>query len=225
MDAITASVKRFAREIADVGESTAWAMIARGEVETITIGKRRLVVVASYRRLVEERKAQPPQDARRNNAVPALGSGKSRGGSAEDATASVAPRVTRRRRQRADPQRLGPPESDPEGGLEVRPAEFYRERNRKIRRVLEAHFGKQNVSVTAGRMPGRVTARIDTDLGNGELIDLVRKLLVNAGITMRMAGRLVGDDDDPLDAAGGSYLWVRHRFDTKPVGTRSRKHA
>ena len=78
MDAITASVKKFAREIADVGESTAWAMIARREIETITIGKRRLVVVASYRRLVEERKAQPPQDARRNKAVPALGSGKSR---------------------------------------------------------------------------------------------------------------------------------------------------
>jgi len=124
MDAITSSVKKFAREIADVGESTAWAMIARGEVETITIGKRRLVVVASYRRLVEERKAQPPQDARRNNAVPALGSGRSRGTFGGDETASVAPRVPRRRRQRAGPPRrgigpsmvAGPPEPDPEEG-------------------------------------------------------------------------------------------------------------
>jgi len=121
MDAITASVKKFAREIADVGESTAWAMIARGEVETISIGKRRLVVVESYRRLVEERKALPPQDARRNNAVPALGSGRSRGSSGEAAAASVAPPG---RRQRADPQRrgIGPStvaghrEPDPEGG-------------------------------------------------------------------------------------------------------------
>jgi hypothetical protein len=71
----------------------------------------------------------------------------------------------------------------------VLPTEHYGARNRKMRRVLEAHFGKQNVSVTAGWALGRVTARIDSDLGTGELIDLVRKLLVDAGITVRMAGR------------------------------------
>jgi len=63
----------------------------------------------------------------------------------------------------------------------VSAAEYYRERNRKIRRVLQAHFGKQNVSVTPGWELGRVTARIDSDLDTGELIDLVRKLIVHAG--------------------------------------------
>jgi hypothetical protein len=87
MDAITASVKKFAREIAGVSDSTAWAMIARGEVETISIGKRRLVVVESYRRRVEKLKAQPPQDARRNRTVPAFGSGRSRARFGDNETA------------------------------------------------------------------------------------------------------------------------------------------
>ena len=51
-------------------------MIARGEIETITIGKRRLVVIESYVKLVKARRAAPPEDARRNTAVPALGSRK-----------------------------------------------------------------------------------------------------------------------------------------------------
>src|SRR5205814_10362152 len=98
-------------------------------------------------------------------------------------------------------------------------------RNGTIRRVLQAHFGKNKVSVTAGWMPGRVTARIDSNFASGELIDLVRKLLVDAGITVRMAGLPVGADADPLDAAAGSYLWVRHRFDEAgPPRTRSRKY-
>jgi len=106
------------------------------------------------------------------------------------------------------------------------PAEYYRERNRKIRRVLEEHFGKQNISVTAGWEQGRVTARIDSDFGIGELVDLVRNLLVDAGIMVRMAGRPVGNDADPLDAAAGSYLWVHHRFDeAKPSRSRFRKFA
>jgi hypothetical protein len=106
------------------------------------------------------------------------------------------------------------------------PAEYYRERNRKIRRVLEAHFGKQNVSVTAGWVMGRVTARFDSDLGTSELIDLVRKLLVHSGITLRMAGRPVSEGADPLDAVAGSYLWVRHRFEEAPTPrSRSRKRA
>jgi hypothetical protein len=73
MDAITASIGKFAREIANLGESTVWGMIARGELETINIGKRRLVVVESYRKRIDELKAKPPQDARRNSAVPSLG--------------------------------------------------------------------------------------------------------------------------------------------------------
>jgi len=60
----------------------------------------------------------------RSIAVPALGSGRSRGTFGEDETASVASRVPRRRRQRGGPPRrgigpsmvAGPPEPDPEEG-------------------------------------------------------------------------------------------------------------
>jgi len=88
--------------------------------------------------------------------------------------------------------------------LEVSAAEYYRERNRKISRVLQAHFGKQNVSVTPGWELGRVTARIDSDLDTGELIDLVRKLIVHAGIPVRMAGRSVDGGADALGAVANS---------------------
>jgi hypothetical protein len=109
-------------------------------------------------------------------------------------------------------------------GFDVTPVEYYRERTRKIRHVLAAHFGKQNVSVTAGWVQGRVTARIDSDLGTGELIDLVRKLLIDAGITVRMAGRPIDADADPRDAARGSYLWVHSRFENEtPTSRRSRR--
>src|SRR5690348_13492412 len=90
MNLITVSVKKFAKEIAEVSDSTAWAMIARGEVETISIGKRRLVIVESYRRRVEKLKAQPPQDARRNKTVPPFGSGRSRGLFNDNETAPAA---------------------------------------------------------------------------------------------------------------------------------------
>jgi hypothetical protein len=52
-------------------------MIARGELETINIGKRRLVLVESYRKRIEELKGKPPQDARRNSVVPAIGTKRS----------------------------------------------------------------------------------------------------------------------------------------------------
>jgi hypothetical protein len=69
------------------------------------------------------------------------------------------------------------------------PAEYYRERNRKIRQVLPARFGNQNVGVTAGSLQGRVIARIDSNDGAGELINLVRKFLIDAGMMLRLAGR------------------------------------
>ena len=70
---ISAPVKEFSR-ISGLGESTVWAMIHDRRLETIAIGRRRLVLIESYRRLIEQQRAAAPQDARRNGAVPALGS-------------------------------------------------------------------------------------------------------------------------------------------------------
>ena len=71
-DIITMPVIPFMRA-SGLGHSKVWEMISSGEIETITVGKRRLVVVDSYRRLVARKLAEPRQDARRNAAVPALG--------------------------------------------------------------------------------------------------------------------------------------------------------
>jgi hypothetical protein len=73
---ITATVKRFSRDVADIGESKTWEMIRSGEIQTITVGRRRLIVLESYRRYVEAQLAEPPKDARRNGTVPSLGSKK-----------------------------------------------------------------------------------------------------------------------------------------------------
>jgi hypothetical protein len=54
----TASVKKFAA-IADLGESTVWKLIHDGQLETIAVGRKRLVVVESYRRLIEAQRAAP----------------------------------------------------------------------------------------------------------------------------------------------------------------------
>ena len=70
---ITATVSDFSR-MSGLGVSTVWKLIADQQLETINIGKRRLVVIASYRRLVERKLAEAPQDARRNNRAPAAGS-------------------------------------------------------------------------------------------------------------------------------------------------------
>jgi predicted DNA-binding transcriptional regulator AlpA len=70
---ISAPVKEFSR-ISGLGESTIWAMIHDGRLESIAIGRRRLVLIESYRRLIEQQRAAPPRDARRNSAVPPLGS-------------------------------------------------------------------------------------------------------------------------------------------------------
>lgn len=70
---ISASVKEFSR-ISGLGESTVWAMIHDRRLESIAIGRRRLVLIDSYRKLIERQRAAPPQDARRNTAVPQPGS-------------------------------------------------------------------------------------------------------------------------------------------------------
>jgi hypothetical protein len=66
---ITAPVSFFATQIAGIGVSTAWALIAAGEIETIAVGRRRLVVIESWRNYVARKLAAPPEDARRNNHV------------------------------------------------------------------------------------------------------------------------------------------------------------
>src|SRR5438105_6792918 len=69
---ISAPVKEFSR-ISGLGESTVWAMIHDGRLETIAIGRRRLVLIDSYRRLIKQQRAEAPKDARRNGTVPPLG--------------------------------------------------------------------------------------------------------------------------------------------------------
>jgi hypothetical protein len=72
---MTATIPTMAR-LADVGVSKILELIRERRLDTITIGKRRLVVVASYQKLIEQELAGPPKDARRNGAVPAAGSRK-----------------------------------------------------------------------------------------------------------------------------------------------------
>ena len=71
-DVISLSVREFSR-ISGLGESTIWKMIHDCKLESIGIGRRRLVLLASYRQLIKEQQAGPPRDARRNGTVPALG--------------------------------------------------------------------------------------------------------------------------------------------------------
>jgi hypothetical protein len=55
---ITASVKKFA-DLSGIGESTIWRLVRERQLETIAIGRRRLIVVESFRRLIEAQRANP----------------------------------------------------------------------------------------------------------------------------------------------------------------------
>jgi predicted DNA-binding transcriptional regulator AlpA len=70
---ITATVPEFSR-ISGLGQSTVWRMIADQRLQTISVGRRRLVVVDSYRRLIAAQLQGSPTDARRNDTVPPIGS-------------------------------------------------------------------------------------------------------------------------------------------------------
>ena len=48
-----------AAHIGGIGASTMWDLIRRGLVETATLGRRRLVVVESLEKLIEQRRAAP----------------------------------------------------------------------------------------------------------------------------------------------------------------------
>jgi hypothetical protein len=56
-----------------VGHDKNLVAIRDGTLETVTFGKRRLIIIASYRRALERQQRGPPTDARRNTVVPALG--------------------------------------------------------------------------------------------------------------------------------------------------------
>jgi hypothetical protein len=59
-DQITAPVNEFAR-LSGLGISTIWAMIKDERLETVAIGRRRLIVLDSYRRLIDEQRSAPVQ--------------------------------------------------------------------------------------------------------------------------------------------------------------------
>jgi excisionase family DNA binding protein len=55
-DAITAPVDKFCA-LSGLGKNTVYQMIGDGRLASIKIGRRRLVVVDSYRRLIQEEQA------------------------------------------------------------------------------------------------------------------------------------------------------------------------
>lgn len=56
---ITATVSEFC-QISGIGRSLVYEMLADGRLDSILIGKRRLIVLDSYRRLVERQRAATP---------------------------------------------------------------------------------------------------------------------------------------------------------------------
>jgi excisionase family DNA binding protein len=56
---ITAPIGEFCK-LAGIGRSLVYEMIGDGRLESITIGKRRLIILDSYRRLVERQRAATP---------------------------------------------------------------------------------------------------------------------------------------------------------------------
>jgi hypothetical protein len=63
-------------EISGLSVSTIWDLIRAGRLKTVRSGRRQMIIVESYLALIEELRALPQQDARRNDRVPSLGSGK-----------------------------------------------------------------------------------------------------------------------------------------------------
>jgi len=59
IERITATVLEFSEGTGN-SISKIWEMIKKGELETITNGRRRLIVVESYKRLVEQRRSTKP---------------------------------------------------------------------------------------------------------------------------------------------------------------------
>jgi excisionase family DNA binding protein len=66
-DRITAPIGEFCK-LAGIGRSLVYEMIGDGRLDSITIGKRRLIVLDSYRRLVERQRSTPPPLASKGKA-------------------------------------------------------------------------------------------------------------------------------------------------------------
>jgi hypothetical protein len=58
-DRITAPPREFMR-ISGLGETTTYEMINDGRLESIKVGKRRLIVIDSYYRLIKQQVKTPP---------------------------------------------------------------------------------------------------------------------------------------------------------------------
>lgn len=57
---ITAPVGEFCR-ISGLGRTRVYELIANGELDSISIGKRRLIVLDSYRRLIDRQRGTPAE--------------------------------------------------------------------------------------------------------------------------------------------------------------------
>jgi hypothetical protein len=64
-DRIAAPVNDVSR-ISGLGVSSIWKLLHEGEIKSVAVGRRRLVVLSSYYDFIERQRAGPPLDARRN---------------------------------------------------------------------------------------------------------------------------------------------------------------
>jgi hypothetical protein len=70
---ITASIAEFSR-LSGIGRTRVYELIGDGSIDSILIGKRRLVVIDSYRRLIE-RQRRPVETSSPPSPVRAIASG------------------------------------------------------------------------------------------------------------------------------------------------------
>jgi hypothetical protein len=75
---VTVAPSRFP-SLSGLSLSSTWGLIHSGRMKTVPVGRRQMIIVESYRKLIDELKALPRQDARRNTTVLPLGSGKIQG--------------------------------------------------------------------------------------------------------------------------------------------------
>jgi hypothetical protein len=59
-DLITCTIQQFLK-ISGLSNTTVYALMNRGELETVNIGRRRLIVMASYQRLLDRKRGSPAE--------------------------------------------------------------------------------------------------------------------------------------------------------------------
>ena len=69
---ITCTIAQF-QTISGLSASSIWSLIAAGTLQTVAVGRRRLILLDSYRALIRTALGAPPVDCRRNGIVPKLG--------------------------------------------------------------------------------------------------------------------------------------------------------